>query len=112
MLYHVTPSENVGSILKVGLVPRVGEASRLIGEGFPHVYLFTSLGWAKESIETWLGEVYRDKDLSVLSVDAVPEEIGGEVHGGEVLVDKVVPFSLIQVLYPPEEIDRALEIEC
>lgn len=43
MLYHVTPSENVDNILKVGLVPCIGKASQQNGEDCPRVYLFTSL---------------------------------------------------------------------
>lgn len=112
MLYHVTPSENVKNILKVGLLPRIGEASKENGEDQPRVYLFTSLEWVKECVETWLSEVYWNKDLSVLSIDATVEDLGGTVDGGEVLINGIVPPSVISELYTPEEIDDALEIEC
>lgn len=108
MLYHVTPSENVESILKNGLVPTIGSASRQNGEEHPYVYLFTSLDWVKEGVETWLGEVYWDKDLSVLAIKATPKELGADVNGGEVLVDGTIPPSLIRELYPPERIEEAL----
>ena len=111
MLYHVTPSENVNNILKVGLIPHIGKASKQVKEDRPRIYLFTSLEWVKESIETWFGEVYWNKDLSFLSINTTPKEIGGEVHGGEVWVDDVISPSLIDELYPPEEIDKALGLE-
>ena len=31
-LYHVTTEENVKSILKNGLIPKIGERSQLVGE--------------------------------------------------------------------------------
>ena len=111
MLYHVTPSENVKDILSIGLEPRIGAASQQNGEDCPRVYLFTSLEWVKECVETWLREVYWDKDLSVLAINATAKELGGEVNGGEVLVEGVVPPSLITELYPPEEIDDALGLD-
>ena len=51
----------------------------------PRVYLFTSLDWVKESVETWLGDVYWSKDLSVLSINASAEEIGGIIEGDAIL---------------------------
>ena len=111
MLYHVTPSENVDNILKVGLVPYIGKASQQNGEDCPRVYLFTSLDWVKEGVETWLGEVYWNKDLSVLAINADAEEVGGKIDGGEVLVENIVPPSIIEELYPPEIMDEALGLE-
>lgn len=111
MLYHVTPSENVKNILRTGLLPHTGRASRQNNEDRARVYLFTSLDWVKEGMETWLGEIYRDKDLSVLSIDATAEELGGEINGGEVLVEKPVPPSVIKELYSSEKIDEALDLE-
>ena len=111
MLYHVTPSKNVKNILTEGLEPKIGKASETNGEKQPYVYLFTSLDWVKEGIETWLGAVYWDEDLSVLSINATAEELGGEVNGGEVLVNRLIPPADIKELYPPEEVYDALGIE-
>lgn len=38
-LYHVTTEENAKSILKNGLIPKIGERSQLIGETEKYVYL-------------------------------------------------------------------------
>ncbi len=111
MLYHVTPSENVKNILSVGLEPRLGAASHQNNEDRPRVYLFTSLEWVKECVETWLREVYWDKDLSVLAINATAKELDGEINGGEVLVERAIPPSLIQELYTPKEIDYAFKLE-
>ncbi len=110
MLYHVTPSENVENILKVGLIPSVGVASQQNGEECPRIYLFTSLKWVKECIETWLGEVYWNKDLSVLSINSTAKKLGGEKCGGEVLVEKPIHPSLIKELYSADKIDKALNL--
>ena len=98
MLYHVTPSENVENILKVGLLPRIGAASQQNHEECPRVYLFTSLYWVKESIETWLTEVYWDKDLSVLSINASAEEIGGIIEGGAILFNALNHYDFDELL--------------
>ena len=110
MLYHVTPSENVENILNVGLIPSIGDASQQNGEDRPRVYLFTSLKWVKEGIETWLGEVYWNKDLSVLSINSTAKKLCGEKCGGEVLVEKPIPPSLIKELYFADQIDKALHL--
>lgn len=65
----------------------------------------------KEGIETWLGEVYWNEDLSVLSINATAKELGGEVNSGEVLMNRLIPSAYIKELYPPEEVDDALGIE-
>lgn len=38
-LYHVTTEENAKSILKNGLIPKIGERSQLVGETEKYVYL-------------------------------------------------------------------------
>lgn len=111
MLYHVTPSENVENILRVGLIPRIGDASQQNREDRPRVFLFTSLDWAKEGIETWLGEVYWDKDLSVLAINFSAEEFGGKEDDGEVVAETVIPPSVIKELYSPDKISEALSLE-
>ena len=95
----------------LGLSRIIGEDSQGIGEKKPRVYLFTSLDWVKECVEILLGEIYWDKDLSVLSINATAEEFGGEINGCEVLVGKVIPPSLIEELYLSEEIDETLGLE-
>ena len=38
-LYHITTKENAKSILKNGLIPKIGERSQLVGETEKYVYL-------------------------------------------------------------------------
>ena len=102
MLYHVTPSSNVENILRVGLEPRIGQASEMIPEDKPRVYLFNNLEYVEEAVITWLGEVYWNVDLSVLAVDATADSLGGEEGGFEVTTERVVPPSLIHEMTTDE----------
>ncbi len=111
MLYHITPSDNVESILEKGLEPRIGRSSRANGETEPAVYLLRDLSDAKYLIETWYYEVFRE-DMSLLSIDATPEEIGGVIREGwEVVTKERISPTLIEEFLDPGGIDDALGIE-
>lgn len=70
MPWHITPIDNVESILKEGLQPRIGERSRAIGEEIPAVYLFSSVDAFLDA--QWIGDVFdEDAKLAILHV-AIP----------------------------------------
>ena len=60
--YHVTRAENIGSIMKDGLVPAIGERSEKLGEQTPAVYLFTSLENMDNALWNWLGEEFEEEN--------------------------------------------------
>lgn len=66
MLYHVTPAENLPSIIASGLVPRIGERSASFGEVSKGVYLFTSAEACESALMNWLGDEFEEAKLVVL----------------------------------------------
>lgn len=73
IFYHVTPMENVPSISKEGLSPRIGPRSIDYGEKTPAIYLFPDLVSTEDALMNWLGEWYEqqydeDYELAILKV--------------------------------------------
>lgn len=63
--YHVTDVKNLDSILKNGLVPKIGSLSEQLGETGepkPAIYLFTSKEACVDAMGSWLGEAYDELD--------------------------------------------------
>lgn len=53
--YHVTLKKNLESILNNGLLPKIGELSRLCDEKEKRIYLFPSLNDMETALGNWLG---------------------------------------------------------
>lgn len=73
--YHVTLAENLTSILREGLQPRIGERSAELGEEVPRVYLFPSREDCETALSSWLGECFEDVDENGLVILAI--DVGG-----------------------------------
>lgn len=56
VVYHVTPTRNVVSILPEGLLPRIGLRSQLRSEAKPKVRFFSSLEGIENLHTDWPGE--------------------------------------------------------
>lgn len=69
MLYHVTPAENLESIIQNGLVPQIGTRSALLGEASESLYLFTSKEACETGLMNWLGDEFDGAELVVLMFD-------------------------------------------
>ena len=95
--YHVTPTENVESILKNGLIPSIGERSIDFGEDRKRVYLFQSIEDSEASLMGWLGEEFGEEPLSLLEVK-LPKEIDFEKEAFEIQVSENIPPECIKVL--------------
>lgn len=67
--YHVTPADNMQSILSNGLVPSIGGRSMDLGETVPSIYLFSSEDALIDGLGNWLGEYFEDVELAVFEVD-------------------------------------------
>ena len=98
MLYHITPLQNVPSIMREGPAPRIGKASLQAGEKEPCVYLFTSKKVVLEAVETWYSDIYPDCDLALLAVDATIKQLDATRYGGEVLVRQTIPPAMIRAM--------------
>lgn len=98
-LYHVTPSVNIDSILRNGLIPQIGDRSKAAAEKKPAIYFFCSKEDMEQALWNWLGEEFEDVEITVLIVclpnkylDALtPKEF-------EVRCEKSIPAQYIQFL--------------
>jgi len=70
ILYHVTPTRNVKSILAKGLVPSIGARSSQI-ETESNLFFFPSREAAEDAVMNWLGdELPEDEPLALLAVNS------------------------------------------
>lgn len=75
LVYHVTPTRNLPSIRKLGLIPRIGPNSRQLGETQPLIYLFPTRVDVNDALMNWLGDQYDDDEpLSLLTLN-VPSSL-------------------------------------
>lgn len=99
ILYHVTPSANIPSILQGGLVPQLGQRSAIAGETVPAVFCFASLDEVETALMNWLGDYFdEDEQLSLLQVDITPDARLGEGAEYEVVVLSSIPAVAVEVL--------------
>lgn len=98
MLYHVTPAENLPSILERGLVPRIGGRSAMFGETSKGVYLFNSAEACESGLMNWLGDEFENAELVVLEFDK--SGFSGDAHAGYELVclHTISPDRIVRVL--------------
>ena len=98
--YHITPKNNLSSILEKGLQPSIGERSQKIGEMEAVVYLFPTLEDVEVALSTWLGEAFEDdfELLSLLEIQIENETEIFSVVGYEVIVKNLIPAERISVL--------------
>ena len=103
MAFHVTPKENIKSILKSGLIPKIGYRSQKINEDVPAVYLFTTIEECHNALLNWLGEEFEDVDeLLILEVDIDDTYIELDNNGDiffEIVVTKTVGVEKIKEIY-------------
>lgn len=79
--YHVTPSENLESILADGLIPAIGLRSADFGETDNAIYLFPDENALNDGLGNWLGECFEDDEqLAILRVDIEGLETISEVE--------------------------------
>lgn len=63
-VYHITPKENMGSIIKYGLVPSLGERSLSKGDINKAIYFFDNIN----NFEMWAELLYPNLDISDLKL--------------------------------------------
>lgn len=57
-MYHVTPIENLPSIKRYGLIPKIGKRSQKLGEPVEAVYLFLNKDEVNDALANWLGDEF------------------------------------------------------
>lgn len=98
ILYHVTPSSNIESILASGLRPSLGNRSSKI-EDDPAIFLFKSKDDADDAVSNWLGDEFdEDEGLTLLQVTVPRSFIIPSPAEYEVMVkDVITPDRIIDL---------------
>lgn len=58
--YHVTPYQNIDSIMQNGIIPQIGPLSKKLREPHPAVFLFNDIISAEEAIMNWYGNEFSE----------------------------------------------------
>jgi hypothetical protein len=99
ILYHVTPTRNVKSILAKGLVPSIGARSSQL-ETESNLFFFPSKDAAEDALMNWLGDEFpEDEPLALLAVSS--NGLEGKFTKGaeyEFTVSSPVPQQNIKVV--------------
>lgn len=97
--FHITPVENLPSILREGLQPRLGERSQILGEPEPAVYLFTSAEAVDDASMNWLCDYFDEEEaLAVLAVDLNTDFPGDAENEFEFVTTQPVPPHCLRVM--------------
>lgn len=100
ILYHLTPLAKIADILREGLVPQIGQRSKLAGETQPAIFCFHDLTQVEDALMQWIGDYFdEDEPLAVLRIAAPDDVLIGEGAGYEVVVLTPINGSSIEVLY-------------
>lgn len=104
MLYHVTPSDNLDSILAKGLIPSIGPRSAELGELEPRIYLFRNLDDVETALTNWMADAFdENEELVVIEIDP------GE-HDSKHLIDFEDQFEIVSLaVIEPSRICRVLD---
>jgi hypothetical protein len=99
-VYHVTPSENLDSIMSQGLIPQKGERSRKILDEKPAIYCFPDKNTMEDAVMNWLGDEFdEDEALALLEIDTTG--LDGQVTDGakyEIAITSSIPVENIRIL--------------
>lgn len=99
MYYHLTPSVNVSSILRDGLVPGCGRLSSIAFEEKHLIYLFTSYDEAINALNNWYGNYMDELDMFPITLLGVSySNVIDEGTGYEVVVDHIIPSNCICII--------------
>ncbi len=100
VLYHVTLTKNVPSIMEHGLRPTVGDRSKKLNE-HPCVWLFPDQDSAADGVDQWFGDEVDDDDaIALLEIDLPPEieVLKNDGIDWELYVTQTIPPHCITVM--------------
>lgn len=98
-VWHVTPIENLETIISDGLKPAIGPRSAELGETVEAIYCFDSPDDLDNAMSNWLGEAFEEDQVLVLLELDVPEDaLAGEGAGFEVVIRSPIPVGNIRIL--------------
>lgn len=98
-VWHVTPVENLESIISDGLKPAIGPRSAELGEKVEAIYCFDSPEDLENALSNWMGDVFdEDQVLALLELDVPENALAGEGAGFEVVICSPIPVGNIRIL--------------
>ena len=112
-LYHLTKSDNIPSIYVYGIVPQIGQHSKLAGEEKPDVFLCE-----KKDIPFWQIILGLTEDAVAIQVDVSKMELRELEHGSikEYRTEDVIEPERIEKILclhtPPESYMQELCLQC
>ena len=97
--YHVTPSSNLESIMREGLVPKIGDRSYKVDEQHPAVYLFPNMEEVENALMRRYG-IYVRKNLYLKKYTFFEDKLKrGVIPRFFFLEDIVYTFNLVTETY-------------
>lgn len=97
-VWHVTKRSSVASIIRNGLIPRVGPRSRSAKEVASAIYVFPDSISLEDAMTNWLGDEYEDIPISLLELTVPADWITHHTVRWEATIDRRVPPDHIKVL--------------
>ncbi len=99
-VYHVTPTNNLDSIMAAGLRPQVGDRSSKIPGEKSAIFCFADKVSLEDAMMNWLGDEFEeDEELALLEIDT--KNLEGEVTPNaefEIAITSLIPPHRIKVL--------------
>ena len=99
-VYHVTPSENLDSIMSKGLLPQIGDRTRKIVDEKPAIYCFSDKNAMEDAMMNWLGDEF-DEDEALALLEIYTAGLKGQVTEGaeyEVAITSAIPPQNIRII--------------
>ena len=105
--YHATLKRNIFSIKDRGIVPKIGNNSRLISESIERIYLFNTVEDLDCALSQWFGELFNDEDeLIILEIELSEDDYYLELNHDlyESYYYKTIEFNKVTRLLEEDEI--------
>jgi hypothetical protein len=95
IVYHVTPTKNVKTIMWNGLHPQIGDRSSKIAGESNGVFVFTSKTDAENAVMNWLGDEFDEyEELTLLAIDATGLDMEPGANYEQIITSDIEPSRI------------------
>ena len=95
IVYHVTPTKNVKTIMWNGLHPQIGDRSSKIAGESNGVFVFTSKADAENAVMNWLGDEFDEyEELTLLAIDATGLDMEPGANYEQIITSDIEPSRI------------------